>query len=826
MLEVIQHNCRRSGDSFTLLMQWADRKKADCILIQEPPVYKGYSQHGYEIVWGGRVATAVRLDSMYSFSFSHRWTGECEGDALVCSAERKRRIGSVSEGKKSEKFVIINLYLAPVFGARTNRDQRPGSKLLWREALERDNGIIAGDFNCHSKRWDNKRETEDQDRWTKWTEDLIDTHELTIANNGDYTYYKDNSEYSSAMDLTLAGSMVEICDWKICSEDEADTGSDHEIIQFGVREDQGTATLRTTEEEYMPSRGWKIAEMIASPTKMAETEAMWNEEIGKTPMVQKKASRKEIEEQAAAIQESMIRVLDRHAGKVNWCSHSKRWWSDEICNMRKNTGRLKRKWKRRRTEEGYKEYKKYRNKLVEEIKRARREHWTNFLQDASGDNLWTVIRYTRTRGSRLIPDIRDMDGNIATTNNEKARVFLDISFPGGQLAAPAAQEEEEEGEDQMSETEEEAVRWIQENSQVIESAIKKQRNNKAPGIDQMGAPILRILWSWARERIHRLFTECIRRGVHCRVWRQDRGVIIPKPGKDDLEDCRSYRCISLLNCIGEVLERVVGGMLEDRLRGPGLIDPGQFGSLRGRSAVDAVASLVTMVEEAWDDKKIAGAICMDVKAAFPNVKADELAARLEEGGVEPCLVAWVRDFMAERSVTLCINGEDHSVENIRTGLPQRSPISPLLFAVYMSSIHPCVSSAASGVRGLSFVNDVLWLATGKSVQEVSEKLERAGKEAIQWGKMRDVEFESRKTEAILFSRNRRHWKNRTGGSTQIRLQDRTVPYNRKATRWLGVWLDSRLSWKEHNRVYEVKARKVEKRVASLVRRNGVPPISA
>ena len=70
-------------------------------------------------------------------------------------------------------------------------------------------------------------------------------------------------------------------------------------------------------------------------------------------------------------------------------------------------GRLKRRWEKEKTEQRYEEYRKSRNRLVDEIRRARREHWSKFLQDASGDNLWTVIRYTRTTGCRLIPDVKD-----------------------------------------------------------------------------------------------------------------------------------------------------------------------------------------------------------------------------------------------------------------------------------------------------------------------------------------------------------------------------------------------------------------------------------
>lgn len=178
--------------------------------------------------------------------------------------------------------------------------------------------------------------------------------------------------------------------------------------------------------------------------------------------------------------------------------------------------------------------------------------------------------------------------------------------------------------------------------------------------------------------------------------------------------------------------------------------------------------------------------------------------------------------MSERSITVGVNGGDHTISNIRTGLPQGSPISPLLFAAYVGGVNRWVRRRVPGARGLSFVNDMLWLVTGTSVKEVAKKLERSAGEAVKWGERNAISFESRKMEAILFSRNRRYWRDRR--EEYIKVQGRTVPFNRKATRWLGVWIDSRLSWKEHIRVYEGKARRVERRISSLVRKNGVPPI--
>ena len=48
----------------------------------------------------------------------------------------------------------------------------------------------------------------------------------------------------------------------------------------------------------------------------------------------------------------------------------------------------------------------------------------------------------------------------------------------------------------------------------------------------------------------------IRLGIHPRCWKIARGVAIPRPGKEDYDLAKSYRVISLLNCLGKIVEKV------------------------------------------------------------------------------------------------------------------------------------------------------------------------------------------------------------------------------------------------------------------------------
>lgn len=74
------------------------------------------------------------------------------------------------------------------------------------------------------------------------------------------------------------------------------------------------------------------------------------------------------------------------------------------------------------------------------------------------------------------------------------------------------------------------------------------------------------------------------------------------------------------------------------------------------------------------------------------------------------------------------------------------------------------------------MDSVTWIATGESVAEVRVRLEQAARGAIQWGQHNGASFDVAKTEAILFSRNRRHWRDKA--QSNIRINPHRVPFNR------------------------------------------------
>jgi len=115
-------------------------------------------------------------------------------------------------------------------------------------------------------------------------------------------------------------------------------------------------------------------------------------------------------------------------------------------------------------------------------------------------------------------------------------------------------------------------------------------------------------------------------------------------------------------------------------------------------------------QQAWGKKKIAGALSMNAKSAFHNVRKTHPGRRMEDPDLEPDLVRWAQSFMTNRHVNLVLDSETGPAKLVDTGIPQGYPAAPIRFITYLSGIFDEVEREVSGIRGLSFADDTAWWA--------------------------------------------------------------------------------------------------------------------
>jgi len=122
----------------------------------------------------------------------------------------------------------------------------------------------------------------------------------------------------------------------------------------------------------------------------------------------------------------------------------------------------------------------------------------------------------------------------------------------------------------------------------------------------------------------KLYSKLIEIGYHPQIWRQSVGVVLKKSGKDDYSNSRSYRIISLLNCLSKIAEKIIAERLSQFSETTNLLYNDQMSDRKQRSAIDASMTLLSDIELNKLDKKVTSCLFMNVAEAFDKVNKDQM----------------------------------------------------------------------------------------------------------------------------------------------------------------------------------------------------------
>jgi len=96
-------------------------------------------------------------------------------------------------------------------------------------------------------------------------------------------------------------------------------------------------------------------------------------------------------------------------------------------------------------------------------------------------------------------------------------------------------------------------------------------------------------------------------------------VAINKPFKPDYSKPKAYRPISLMECAGKLLEKIVASRMNADIATHDLIPMTQFGSRPQHSTVDAIATLVHRIQATRMTKNIGALLLFDISGFFDNI---------------------------------------------------------------------------------------------------------------------------------------------------------------------------------------------------------------
>ncbi|KAJ6439060.1 reverse transcriptase [Purpureocillium lavendulum] len=483
----------------------------------------------------------------------------------------------------------------------------------------------------------------------------------------------------------------------------------------------------------------------------------------------------------------LIQSAARAAGRQSQCRPRKAPWWNEECAA--SVAELR--CVRRAFPLGFnRDVQLARRDLRRVVRRAKRAYWRDLIDSVQSDkDVFKITRWLKRPGVFRPPPLQVGEAIIETqigkaealrhATLERRTVDDDISDPW----APA--------EDTIPIPFSPKVP-IEE----VQDALLRT-GNTSPGSDNITVRLLRTAWPALRCHIQRLYQGCLSLGYHPLRFKEAEVVMIEKPGKRDLSKTRAWRPISLLSCLGKGLERLIARRLAWASIRYGILHPQQIGALPKRSAVDLVTALVHDIETALAHGQVATLITMDVQGAFDTVMRNRLILRLRQQGWPPHLVGWTGSFMQDRSAAIRFQDVKTPASPLRCGLAQGSPVSPILFALYIAPIYRLGNSDGR----FGYADDTAMLRTGRTLEETTALASQDMEELLAWGAANGVTFDPDKTEVMHFSRKKIPSRPSVfQGGTEI------IPGD--AMRWLGLWLDRKLSFKFHVDEWSAKARRV------------------
>ena len=662
-----------------------------------------------------------------------------------------------------EHWRVINFY----------HDVRDNTSLQALLALDIDPTIptlLIGDFNLHSRSWsppDTLRSPQ-ATRFETWAAVNL----LTLANNpGEITRRGAGHEKDSVIDLawyndaaiqdaTFAGLEV---DWA------GSLGSDHAMLRTAGYPYETPAPVYNNDLGYVVDPEME-EEWIDAFKAISIPHHHHHHHLHQTPTP----------EEAERAAETLTDDIQRANKKVLRRRHPPHpraapWWTAD-CAAATQTLREAADPEQRKIAHA---------RLRGTVSTAKRMWADDYIEKAQ---LWEVAKWRHGRKLTKVPALQGTEG-LVHSHEEVSSILSRRFFPQN----PPLVDQTFPDDPQPHQTRPLA----QIDEEFIEPLIQKASKRSAPG--RSGHTWTLVKWAWKADpkRLTRLLQTCLKAGHHPLLWKEAVVCVIPKPGRADYTLAKNFRPISLLECLGKLLEKVVAKLIYRDMSNHDLVPTNQFGGRNASSTLDAGLALLHDIQSAHQTSLRSGMLLFDIQGFFDNINHDRLIRVFADLGFAPELIGWCKSFLKDRTVRLRFNGQTSDPFDFEVGTPQGSPVSPVLSIIYTSPLLHKMKKWARSSLGM-YIDDGAIFACGRDWEQIEDTMRKGYGECAEWLTRAGLNIEPDKSELIFFRKRGE----KTPPPPYTHLPNHTLQtyYRVPATatiRYLGFFFDTHLNWSHH-----------------------------
>ena len=483
------------------------------------------------------------------------------------------------------------------------------------------------------------------------------------------------------------------------------------------------------------------------------------------------------------------RNLDKHAPIKTRRVKSKRlpdWFTSDILNARRTRDYYKRA-------KNWSQYKLYRNKTRDLIRKAKRRHFSESIEsNKDSRTLWKHFRSVTNKSNAPLSSLPHelTINNVLYTDSEDIAVKLNEFFASVCEQSKADSEPSERPdytklEDYVQSKIPSHVYFtvphitIQQVSEFMHSLDPA----KATGLDGLGPRILKMVSDILAPSIASLINKSIETSTFPSNLKVAKIHPIYKSGSK--ADPSNYRPISILPTISKLFEKHINGFLTKY----NILHENQSGFRPQHSCQTALIKLVDKCMTCIDNGDIVGALFLDFRKAFDLVNHDILLTKLPKYKFNDSALKLFFSYINNRQQVMDTGKGLTQPATIKSGVPQGSILGPTLFLLFINDLHLHMDGCDCDL----YADDATAHTSGKSKTEVETKLQNEGNNAKNWGIKNKMKVHYDKTTCMLLG-TRSQTKN--SQDMDICIDGNNIKNVRKQ-KLLGIYIDENLLWTDH-----------------------------
>ena len=646
--------------------------------------------------------------------------------------------------------------------------------------------FIGTDSNAHNQCWGCKH-VNDHGRGDKLLE-YISAEDLTWENVGNTPTF-DNNRWTQIIDLTMTNQRAHqlVHNWRV---DTSHNSSDHNNIHFQI----STSTNSNSEKQSfrdISKTDWKVFR-----------ESLENSITDLTFGQRSPNNQQDIDTAGQELNNIINKAYNTACPLIYVTSKVKPppWETREVREAKKNVRHRLRRARNTKADKDWKDLRSHQAEYKRLVNHSRKEGWRSYSK--SLNSLTATKKLTKLikdNKSLKVGNVRKPNGDLTSSPKEALDVLADTHIGNNTN-------------DNTNTTTTNTEHLIDDETiekmftdRRVRKAIEEFNPLSAAGPDRIRPLMLQKGWKIISKPTTILMKASLTMNLIPNCWIHSKGIFLAKPGKTDYHNPKSYRTITLAPVILKLLERIIHWHLEADLKLDSLLNDNQHGFRRGKSTESALHKIINKIEQTIIKGDMALATFLDIEGAFDNISFGAIERALENKVPSKPINNWICKMVSSRYITMEIQDSKKTLKIIK-GCPQGGILSPLLWNLVVDDLLSFAKKEVS-VKNLSskipcdlqaFADDLFLLARGFDAGTIKQTTQKSLKTIEEWCNSRGIRVSSMKTHSIMFTWKRESTWRKSGKFDEQPLTINNTPIDMvKSTKFLGVILDHKLSWKEH-----------------------------